>query len=551
MLLAVALALPLYYGLRALAGAVSPALLAVTTTVYAPIVIGESIPKVSTTETSTVTATGTSTATATATATSTPTATATATSTPTPTSTISEPTTTISPDKGLLEGFETSVANWRLVTDGEVTRSNIHAASGETSARTVSNGTSQVAQVRVSFSDAFADHQWQERPGTYHWQRVSIYLPSSTVAQIHSNEYLTLGGLWASQAGYGWYLRVRQGGELYVVGQRSYDNIPVEFRVYGVFPQDRWVEVEIGLHSQHGPGVGRAFAFLINGAFYGWYHQGRMSDEVYDRAAFGMLSTNSAGSLELFIDNWRTMTSEAFPGGPDTRQTTTLQEQDYRTMSGIQWQIDWSTWDQDLHLDSVLGLYTASSRLQSGRNIDRMPDLTNGWAEIEVDWVGSGVGPGDSPGGAFAGMVGFHKEINREQNLEIAPVLDQDGRVRIYYDAWTSGANVFAKWELPNATTASGNRNIPEPGDILQVRWEKVNATDMHVQVNYYDASTTTWYRNIIDDTRNLSAVANASGEPAVNFLDGYHQAASLTIDSSRYSIRRFKVGTLDTYRQP
>ena len=74
-LLAVALALPLYYGLRALAGAVSPALLAVTTTVYAPIVIGESIPKVSTTETSTVTATATKTSVSAATATVTPTST--------------------------------------------------------------------------------------------------------------------------------------------------------------------------------------------------------------------------------------------------------------------------------------------------------------------------------------------------------------------------------------------------------------------------------------------------------------------------------------------
>ncbi len=71
-LLAVALALPLCYGLRVLAGAVSPALLAVTTTVYAPIVMDESITSAPTTETSTVTATATSTATATATRTSTP-----------------------------------------------------------------------------------------------------------------------------------------------------------------------------------------------------------------------------------------------------------------------------------------------------------------------------------------------------------------------------------------------------------------------------------------------------------------------------------------------
>lgn len=37
----------------------------------------------------------------------------------------------------------------------------------------------------------------------------------------------------------------------------------------------------------------------------------------------------------------------------------------------------------------------------------------------------------------------------------------------------------------------------------------------------------------------------------AVNYVDGYHRAASITVDSPSYNIKRFKLGTLPTYVEP
>ena len=467
-----------------------------------------------------------------------PTATATATATPI----------TPVPTPAVLEPFEGTPASWQVGRDsqgsGSLEQSNLRAAAGNYSARAATSGSGSHARIRANFSDASGDHDWEERPGTWTWQWANVYLPSTTVAQLGADEYITLAGLWPSSGGpYGWGLNIRQGGELYVYG---YDQAGAgrEFRVYGTFPLDQWVDLELGLHSQDGPGVKRAFAFLINGDFYGWYRQGHMSGETYDRIAMGILDTNSNDALEVFIDQWHITTSDQVPGGPDHRSTAPVQEQDYRTRSGIQWQIDWSTWGNDLQLQAGHGLYSASSRLQSGRNLDRMPDLTSGWAEIEVDWS-DGSPPSDlEPSSWFGPMVGFRKEINREQNLEVQFEPQGNGLIDLIYDAWTSsGPFVMGRWPVPLAAIGQGS-HIPEPGDIVRVRWEQVSNTDLTVRVSYYDASAAVWYNDVINTTNNITSIPNSPAP--IDFTDGYHQAASITIDSEDYSIRRFKVGILN-----
>ena len=441
----------------------------------------------------------------------------------------------------IIESFEGAETSWVVTreTSGSaaLTRSNVRAKDGTNSALSTTSSSGSRALVRVNFNEPA--RTWGERPGTWFWQQASVYLPSATVSQLGSNNYLTLGGLWPSTGGsFGWWLRLRQGGKLYVYGYTK-DGVAKEFQVYGTIPQDQWFELTLGLHSQNGPGVKRAFAFLINGDFYGWYHQGNMQSETYNRAAVGILDTNSTASLQVFVDGWRSATTGQFPPGPDNRSTANVQEQDFRTQRGVQWQIDWSTWEMDLRMHPTFGLYSAANRLQSGRNIDRMPGLVSGWAEIEIDWP-AGTPPA-SPTSWFGPMVGFRKEISREENMEIIPVGRGGGAVDLVLEAWVNGGPVeLAHWPLPQASAL--NSHIPEPGDIIRVRWEQINATQLNVRASYYDASANSWKTNAINVTTNNSNVGG------INFNDGFHLASSITIDSHYYSIRRYKVGTLPTY---
>ena len=395
------------------------------------------------------------------------------------------------------------------------------------------------AQLRINFNEPASAHSWGERPGSWFWQRTGVFLPAATIQQLGVNDYITLAGLWPGAGGtYGWWLRVRQNGQMYVFGYDA-NGAPHEFKGYGVFPQDQWVELTLGLHTQNGPGVKRAFAFLVNGNFYGWYHQGHIQNEVYDRAAVGILDTNSNKSLQVYVDSWRSPTTGTFPNGPDSRSTANVQEQDYRTMNGTQWQIDWSTWGLDLRMNATAGLFSAANRLQSGRNLDRMPDITSGWAEIEIDWPNGK--PPTTPSSYFGPMVGFRKEINREENLEVIPIGRGGGAVDLVLEAWVNGGPVeLAKWSMP--TASFGGSHIPEPGDIIRVRWEQVNATQLNVKASFFDASANSWQMNVINTTINNSNI----GE--INFNDGYHKASSITINSPSFSIRRYKVGTLVTY---
>jgi hypothetical protein len=447
--------------------------------------------------------------------------------------------------QAVLETFEAAAANWQVTADasggGAVVRSTERAATGAAAARLSTSASGARAAIRTNFSDAGASHVWEERPGTFRWQRARLYLPGATVAALGAADAITIGRFWASgQTGTTWAVRVRQGGALSVIGTRDSDGALIEFPVYAAFPVDRWVEFEIGLHSQLGPGVKRAFAFVVNGQVHGWYHQGRMQTETYDRSAIGLVDVISAAPLEAFVDDWGTPGTSAFPTGTDLRSTAALQEQDYRTQNGAGWQIDWTTWANDLRMDPVHGLYSNASRLQSGRNIDRMPSLVSGWAEIEIGWP-QGTPP-TTPSGYFGPMVGFRKEINREQNLEIIPIGRGNGNVDLVLEAWNERELILAQWQLPAATVNGQTTRIPQAGDIIRARWEQVNATSLAVRASYYDASAATWHTDVIDVT---IAVSSLHG---VDFTDGFHTASSITTDSTAYGIRRFRVGTLPTY---
>jgi hypothetical protein len=369
-----------------------------------------------------------------------------------------------------------------------------------------------------------------------------VFLPASTIARLGPTDYLTLGYVGPSVGGtYGWSLRVRQNGALYVAGYDS-NGAASEFRAYGSIPTDRWVSLELGLHSQNGPGVKRAFAFLLDGQFYGWYRQGHLAGETYDRVALGIVNTTSAGPLEVFVDEWREPGTGNLPTGPDTRPTDAVQEQDFRSQSGVQVQYDWSTWTLGPTLSASAGLYSANDRIQAGRNLDRMPDLTSGWAEIEVDWP-QGT-PNGQPTTYFGPMVGFRKEINREENLEVIPIGRGAGNVDLVLEAWVGSPVELGQWQMP--LNAARTSRIPEPGDIIRVRWEQVSAGTLGVRASYYDASTATWYVDIINGVYPITSISG--GGNTVNYTDGFHTTSSVTIDSQFYSIRRYRVGTLATY---
>lgn len=460
------------------------------------------------------------------------------TSTPAPASCIE------SPDYPVSESFEESMETWSVSIQsenaGKIDSSKAHALHGNTSALLIASSPADSAYIEVAFHDPASDHSWGERPGTWRWQKASIFLSSDIIGKLVNDEYLTLAGFWPKAGGaFGWYLRVHEGAELEVLGYTS-DAKMVEFPIFAELPLDRWVDLEIGLHSQNGPGVKRSFAVILDGRFYGWFQQGHMADELYNRAGIGILSTTSQEPLEVFVDCWLEPSSSPDPWGPDYRPSSESYQKDFREVSGENWQIDWSTWGNHLILDPKEGLYSQEYRLQSGVNLDRMPVLTDGWAGIEIGWP-QGIPP-LVPEGYFGPMIAFRKEINREENLEIVPFGGGDGSVWWILEAWVGGGVLpLTYWVAPEASV--GGSHIPEAGDLLQVRWEQTEAQAIHVQAHYYDASDEIWYHNMID-----TIVDSLQGD--VDFSDGYHLMSSITTDSPFYSIRNFTLGSLETYTE-
>jgi len=473
---------------------------------------------------------------------------------PTPTQTPGAPRGTV------METFEGNPATWNVAIStggtGHLSQSQSVVYRGSNSALLTTSGSGSTARIgALGFSDPAVSHTWGERPGAWFWQRAMVYLPSATVQALGAQDYIDLAGFWPGAGGaYGWWLRLRRDANtnavLSVYGYDA-DGKAAEFNIYGTFPLDSWVDLTVCLRSQSGPGVKRSFGALIDGQFYGWYNQGHMGNETYDQASIGIIRSTASNPLNVYIDQWYAPDKTSLPEAPDNRSTALVQTQDFRSLSGVQWQIDWSTWENALTMDPTHGLSSAY-RLQSGRNIDRMPSLENGWAQIEFDWP-NGAPPANSYlTGSFSGLIGFHKEINREQNLEISPVIIND-KATLIYDDWTGNATILASWTLPPSTLLHDGRNIPEPGDILRVHWSQIGAYIINVKASYYDASTSTWYKDVINSTEDLSSVPSqdTSLPDKVNFLDEYHRAAAITIDTPFYSIRQFTLGDSSTYPGP
>ena len=159
-----------------------------------------------------------------------------------------------------------------------------------------------------------------------------------------------------------------------------------------------------------------------------------MESETYDRSAIGLVETNAAASLEAFVDDWgaagtdRAANRHRPPAhrGHCRNRTTARRTARCGRSTGAPGPTT-SAWSP------VQGLYSNVSRFQSGRNLDRTPALESGWAEIEVGWP-KGTPPLTPGTNQSAGpMVGFRKEIAREENLELIPAGTGGGNAELLF----------------------------------------------------------------------------------------------------------------------
>ena len=441
---------------------------------------------------------------------------------------------------GTLESFEDTEANWNVSrdtsgTNSAVTRSSDQVYYGTYCANCYTTNSGAKAQIRYTISSPWSGVSADTN--SYIWQRARIYIPSATANNITGSEYLDIAALYVSSDNSGWYLRLMEGAELYGVGPGNSGQ--ASFKLWDTFPLDQWVEVEIGLWSRNSGDLDRAGAFVVNGKFYGWFTNGESGTD-YDRAAMGIVATNSTDDLTIYVDEWDTTTTDADPAGSDNRPSANSYTKDYTSQSGENIGYHYTTWENGYTYDAVYGL-SPSSRLQFGPENGKLPDLSDGWSQIVVDWTSGGTPtwPPVGTGNFFASMVAFRKSIELEENLEIVPYYT-GATVNLVYESWTISAAQYATWELPVDGT-SGQR-IPGQGDIIRVRWQEVSATEIRVRVDYYDASADTWNIDVIDDTRALN---NVSG---VNFLADTHRTVTSTIDGPEYTIKSQTIGILSTY---
>jgi hypothetical protein len=465
-----------------------------------------------------------------------PTNTATAIPSLTPTSTV-----TNTPTAGNYEPFEDIAANWIVETDASgtgstVTRTSIQEHGGIYSAASFTTNSGAKAQVRDIIPSAWSSVQMDT--SSYIWQRAYVYVPSVTANALTGSEYLDLGGLYVSGNLSGYYLRLKASGALYASGPGSSGQ--AEFNLYGTFPLDQWVEVELGLWSRNSGDLDRAGCFIINGKFYGWFTNGASGTD-YNRAAMGIVATNSTDDLTVYVDDWYIYTTGASPTGTDNRPTGTSFTLDYTLQSGENIGYHYTTWENGYTFAANYGL-SPSTRIQSSIETSQMPDLSSGWSQVVIDWAGGNTPswPPDLMGQFFGPMVGFRKSVELEENLEVVPVYRSGtGSVDLVFESWTLGPIEYAAWQLP--LDGSGHR-IPGQGDIIRVRWQEVSATEIRVRVDYYDASAGTWTIDAIDHTQALN---NVNG---VNFLADTHRAVTNTIDSNDYTIKSQTIGTLETF---
>ena len=184
-----------------------------------------------------------------------------------------------------IETFEGPAATWVVNRDvagnGVIEASTNRAAAGNSSARIATSGGSGRAQLRVNFSDAASAHTWKERPGTWFWQRTECLcardhggatrgerVPDAGADCGRAARTPTAGSCESDRAA----RSTSSGTATSTMRASSFPCTACCRRTAGF----SWSS---GLHTQAGPGVKRGFAFLIDGDFYGWYHQGRMQSE--------------------------------------------------------------------------------------------------------------------------------------------------------------------------------------------------------------------------------------------------------------------------------
>ena len=445
------------------------------------------------------------------------------------------------------EPFETE-SGWIIETDtsgvgSTVARSNEQAYAGSYSGKCFTTNSGAKAQVR----DVIASH-WDDvpsaDPGEFIWQRARIFIPTATADALTGAEYLDLAGFYVSSSASGWYLRLGASAVLQAVG--PYGGTQYAFTLYDTLPINQWVELEIGLWSQTIEAGGRSFIVFVNGDVYGWYRLGSKNTD-YDRVAMGILATNSNDDLTVYVDNWYIYTTGTDPVGTDNRLISDPTTIDFTDQSGHNIDIQYATWKDagTTWQDATNGV--GGVRFQCGPNSDKQrANLESGWAEIVLDWI-DGTEPAWPPDVLwgtyfFANMVAFKKYCPDEENLEIVILYnwDSSGTAELAYEAWGDSQVVYKLWELPEATSEAG-AHFPEPGDKIRVHWEEVSATNLAVNVDYYDVSTNTWYWDCIVDSRNMS---NQAG---VNWLDHIHNQIEVTLETTKYSVRSIRYGTLGT----
>ncbi len=227
---------------------------------------------------------------------------------------------------------------------------------GTYSAASFTTNSGAKAQVRDIIPSTWSSVQMDT--SSYIWQRAYIYVPSVTANALTGSEYLDLGGLYVSGNLSGYYLRLKASGALYASGPGSSGQ--AEFNLYGTFPLDQWVEVELGLWSRNSGDLDRAGCFIINGKFYGWFTNGASGTD-YNRAAMGIVATNSTDDLTVYVDDWYIYTTGTSPTGTDNRPTGTSYTIDYTGQSGENVGYHYTTWENGYTFDANYGLSPSTS----------------------------------------------------------------------------------------------------------------------------------------------------------------------------------------------
>jgi hypothetical protein len=107
--------------------------------------------------------------------------------------------------------------------------------------------------------------------------------------------------------------------------------------------------------------------------------------------------------------------------------------------------------------------------------------------------------------------------------------------------------DVIGNWIIETDTTGTGSTversNEQAYVGSYSAKCFTTNASaKAQVRVDYYDASTATWYEDCITDNRDMT------NQALVNWMDGKHNSVSITTETTKYSVRSITYGTLDTF---